>query len=353
MTEASRFWNTNNEGDGASSGYTPAQIASWMKAVFGEGILIGIGSELAVSGSASPLSVADGAALVDGLFYENNAAVELTVTTPSVGITGGRVILRADWTAQTVRAAVLLNTDGVADIPDLTQTSRTTYEICLATFQIETDGDIISLTIETERASFGGTNPQIVLNSLGVLGNPTNSEDVAEMISPVDGLSLVRNGTSLEFGQLTSNGIADDAVDTDQIADDAVDDVKLGSRVPKFTDRQGGDATDWNSPGASNYTPGNIRAYAGATEVLITSWYTTNVYNNDYLVTLPGSLSKPIIFTAFLSIATTPPESPVQVYSVIAEALDNNHIGIHAYRAVGSSSYATIRIAWLAIGPEA
>lgn len=212
MAESSRFFNSNGVGDGGASGYTRAQIASWMKAVFGAGILKGIGSELVVSGTASPLSVATGAAIVDGLFYENSAALNKTVTTPSEGTTGGRIVLRADWAAQTVRAVVVLNTDGVADPPALTQTSGTTYEINLATFTITTGGEIGSLVVEPDRASFGSglQYGDMTLSGWGILGNAGNTVDEAERIIPSgDGLPLNRNGTALEFGQIGTSGIAD------------------------------------------------------------------------------------------------------------------------------------------------
>ena len=118
---------------------------------------------------------------------------------------------RADWAAQTVRAVVVLNTDGVADPPALTQTSGTTYEINLATFTITTEGEIGSLVVEPDRASFGSglQYGDMTLSGWGILGNAGNTVDEAERIIPSgDGLPLNRNGTALEFGQIGTSGIA-------------------------------------------------------------------------------------------------------------------------------------------------
>lgn len=155
MTEKSQFWYTNGftgaTGDGAAP-YTQEEFRAHNDALFGEGVVAGAENELAVSGTASPLAVATGRAQVNGFHYWNDASKNLTVTTPIVGTTGGRVVLRADWTAATVRLAVLLNTDGVATIPALTQTSGTLYEISLASFTVTTGGVI---TLADTRAFAG------------------------------------------------------------------------------------------------------------------------------------------------------------------------------------------------------
>ncbi|MCA9972458.1 MAG: hypothetical protein KC425_19690 [Anaerolineales bacterium] len=148
MAEKSQFWYTDGftgaTGDGAAP-YTQEEFRAYNAARLGEGVIAGAGNGLAVSGSASPLSVATGRAQVAGFHYWNDSAKSLAVTTPVVGTTGGRVILRANWTAATVRLFVLLNTDGNAGIPALTQNAGVTYEISLASFTITTGG-VITLT---------------------------------------------------------------------------------------------------------------------------------------------------------------------------------------------------------------
>ena len=145
MAEKSLFWYTDGftgaTGDGAAP-YTQEEFRAYNAANHGDGVVAGVLNELSVGGIATPMTVATGRAWVNGFPYLNDAAVNLTVTTPSVGTTGGRIILRATWATAEVRLAVLMNTDGVAAIPALTQTSGTTWEISLASFTVTTAGVI-------------------------------------------------------------------------------------------------------------------------------------------------------------------------------------------------------------------
>ena len=148
MPERSSIWNSTGVGDGAGTGITQQQWLEIFRDSFtsdrysSEGVLAGVSGELKVSNSSSPLAVAAGAAYVYGFYYQNTASLNLTVTTPSVGTTGGHVVLRADWTTQTVRAVAVRNTDGTNSTPALTQTAGTTYEIRLCSFTITTGGSI-------------------------------------------------------------------------------------------------------------------------------------------------------------------------------------------------------------------
>lgn len=151
MPERSSIWNSTGVGDGAGTGITQQQWLEIFRDSFtsdrysSEGVLAGVSGELKVTGTSSPLTVAVGAGYVYGFYYQNTASLNLSVATPSVGTTGGHVVLRADWTAQTVRAVAVRNTDGTNSTPALTQTAGTTYEIRLATFTITTGG-VISVT---------------------------------------------------------------------------------------------------------------------------------------------------------------------------------------------------------------
>lgn len=148
MTEFSMLWETQTgSGDGANS-YTEDQANFFFKdfTIINQatmGVLSGIDNELEVSGSTSPLAVATGKGVCYGYRYENDASKNVAVSTPAVGDTGGRIVLRASWgPTNTVRAVVVLNTDGNPAIPALTQTALTTWEVPLATFVIDTSGNI-------------------------------------------------------------------------------------------------------------------------------------------------------------------------------------------------------------------
>lgn len=159
MAEQSMPWTTNGTGDGVSGGYSQQRWYDIFRKLFtpgqseSAGVVRGEGSELAVTGTASPLSVAAGAAVVRGFIYENTSSLNLTVSTPAA-TTGGRVVLEANWTAQTVRAKVVMSSSGVTTPPALTQTDGTTWQISLATFTI-TSGGAITLTDDRSFCHFG------------------------------------------------------------------------------------------------------------------------------------------------------------------------------------------------------
>lgn len=151
MAEQSQLWTTNGTGDGTSGGYSindwidilsklinPGQLAVG-------GVIYGEGNNLSASGAASPITVDTGAAIAYGFLYENTTPVPLAVTTPTVGTTGGHIVLRVNWAAQTVRLRLERSANGVATPPALVQTAGTTWDIRLWTFQITTAG-VITLT---------------------------------------------------------------------------------------------------------------------------------------------------------------------------------------------------------------
>ena len=104
MTEFSMLWeNVRGIGDGAYT-YDQEQAVNFYGYFTGsgdsQGVLAGIDNELEVSGTSSPLAVATGKASVYGFRYWNTSSVNVTVATPGSN-TGGAVVLRADWSANT------------------------------------------------------------------------------------------------------------------------------------------------------------------------------------------------------------------------------------------------------------
>lgn len=101
-------------------------------------------NELAVTNpSGNTVRVASGRAIVHGTWYENSANLDFTVTIPGAGVKCWSLILRKDWSAGTVRAAVA----GGGDTPySLVQTDGVTWEVPLATFKINNVGTISEFT---------------------------------------------------------------------------------------------------------------------------------------------------------------------------------------------------------------
>ncbi len=139
-------WETQSgTGDGAAP-YTQLQSNNFFRNFdvrdpASEGIAWGVTGNLEVTGSVSPLTVAPGAAICYGRYW-SDANVQLTVSTPSAGATGGLVVLRTDWATNTTRAALKMSSDGVATIPSVVQTVNTTWELPLASFVIDTSGNV-------------------------------------------------------------------------------------------------------------------------------------------------------------------------------------------------------------------
>jgi len=350
MTQNSFFWTTNGTGDGPSGGYTMDDFLKLLQNLLTpdnedeQGVLLGVGSDLTVTGSSSPLSLSAGAAIVYGLYYENTSALNLTVTTPVVGTTGGRVNLKLDWTAQTVRAAVQLNTDGTAAIPALVQTAGVEWNLPLYTFTVTMAG-VITLTRVASYCEFATrflpTNMANVA-ALSVIGRASNSAGAAAEISAAsDGQVLVRSGSALVFGQVPEAGIADEAVTADKIAADAIDDTKVGNRVPQFYRRQGGSASDWSANGSTNYTPTTVRMESGATEITISNGNSYGTVN----ITFPTAFSNvPLVFA-------TVGENVNAISLVLVTSVSSGGATLRINRATTSGD-ETRTVYWLAIGPE-
>ncbi len=350
MAQNSMFWTTNDVGDGPAEGYTMAHFYNFVRRLLTpdaeatQGVLYGVEDELVVSGTSSPLSLAAGAAIVHGVFYENTAPLSLTVTTPSTGTTGGRINLKMDWELQTVRAEVLLNTDGNSSIPALVQTTGARWDLPLYTFTITTGG-AINLTRVAAYCQFASIYPSLILDAvagLSVIGRPENSQgESSEITATGDNQVLRRSGTTLGFGQVESASIADLAVTTAKIANDAVDDAKAGDRIPQFYRRQGGNEDDWSIYGTTTYTPGAVRMQAGSIQMS----QSANQSSSTVSITFPVSFAnKPLVI---VNINSNPAEFAI-VYAI--------NVSLSAFTIVlnraTSISAENFTVNWLAIGPE-
>lgn len=350
-----------------------------------EGVCKGVLNELAVTGVASPLSIATGAGVCYGLYINDTAPVTKTVATPAVGTTGGRVVLQTNWAGTggagleaKTRIAVKLSADGSPAIPTLTQVVGTTWEISLASFTITTGGVITVTDARTFRKVTGtvGTN-EILANAVGdtdlrdsaalsVIGRGANSiGDPADLVAGSDGYVLRRAGTTLAFGQIVAAGITDATITeaklaaaasgklvtngnthdhnggdgaqipTGGIANDAIDDTKAGNRVPQFIRRKGGNATDWSIAGSNDYTPTTVRMQAG----VVTG---AGGGGGTITVTFPVAFSnKPIGLVSIQACVETIAFKAYTSASQIVITWDTTGIG-----EVGPT------FAWFAVGPE-
>lgn len=298
MAQQSMPWTTNGTGDGPGSGYSQSRWYAFFKKLFttdqeaSEGVILGEDSELAVSGTSSPLTVASGSAIVHGFFYENTSSTTVSVTNPSA-TTGGHVVLEADWTAQTVRVAAYKNTDGVTSAPALTQTAGTKWQIRLATFTITSAG----------------------------------------VITVTDARSYCHFGTKVNTAM-----IDDSAVTTAKINNDAITAGKLGAGVMALMDRQGSNANDWDLAGTTNYDiSSEVRIQAGA------SSSASNAASYTFTITFPVAFDyKPLVF------ATTGRGT----FMAAVTAISTTGITITATAVDGVASTNGMSVHWMAIGPS-
>jgi hypothetical protein len=241
MAQDSLFW-IDSTGDGGP--YTQDDLATWLKATItgdqedGEGVLATVEDELAVSGVATPLSVAAGAAYVHGHFYVNTAAVAVTVAAPSVSTRIDRIVLQADWTAQTIRIAKIDGVEGGA-APALTQTDGTKWEISLAQISTTTGG-VITVTDEREFCHFatriGAANLDAAVAGDGLAGGAGTalSVNVDDSTIEIDSDTLrVKDGGIVEAkigaGAVVEAKIGALAVTEGKIGAGAVTEAKLGA----------------------------------------------------------------------------------------------------------------------------
>lgn len=145
MTETSRFWSSTSPGDAGP--YSADQFAQYTRYLFGDsanadsgpitgsGVAPDPGLTVQQRGAGANMSVdvTAGAAFVNGTFYYTDSTVNLAIGN---NVSGNpridTVILRKDWSAQTVRLFVKQGTPAGSPVPPgLTQSSGTTWEIPL------------------------------------------------------------------------------------------------------------------------------------------------------------------------------------------------------------------------------
>jgi len=156
MTEISRPWGgtaTGDKGPYSDDNWTDAWSGLFARTGANVGVLRGAANELIVTSSGdNAISVNTGEALVDGTWYQSDAATAVTPGIPSSDPRIDRIVLRKSWSAQTVRVTRIEGTEaGSPSAPSLTQTDGTTWDIPLAQYQIATGaGAISSLTDQRE-----------------------------------------------------------------------------------------------------------------------------------------------------------------------------------------------------------
>lgn len=156
MAQKSYYWDGLVTGDASLAPYSQDVWNRLWQVMFSradnEGVLDNIDDELAVSGTTVAVSVATGKALVDGSLYQSDGLVNIAIPTPVTDPRIDRIVVRKDWSTQTIRVARVPGTENASPTaPALTQIDLSVWEIPLAQALITTGG-IITVTDERENA---------------------------------------------------------------------------------------------------------------------------------------------------------------------------------------------------------
>ncbi|MFW6030946.1 MAG: hypothetical protein ACOC9T_00015 [Myxococcota bacterium] len=181
MTETSLFWTDDGGDSGPYSADETRDIGYLLGGLDRDdaGRIMGVAASLwCVTPVTGQVRVLPGSAVVDGTLYVNDDDLDFTPTTPSVGTTGKRIVLRKEWDDKTVRATVIASSDGVATIPTPEQVEGTRWEIPLCQFEqtvsgsiqnLKNDGDSVS-AVRALRQSW----ERVILGDLWMVGPPPN-----------------------------------------------------------------------------------------------------------------------------------------------------------------------------------
>jgi hypothetical protein len=180
MTEISRFWDGTTVGDAIESPYdAPTEFSKVLAAVSGTsrrtntgGVFFGVLNSLACSSpGANTVRVASGEGMCYGAWYQSDANIDTTVSTPVSATRVDRMVLRKTWSTQQVRVARVIGTEG-GGTPALTQNVGTVWEspLCLASI---TTGGVITITDQREPAG-DGTQTQ---SAKGTTSGPTTTSN--------------------------------------------------------------------------------------------------------------------------------------------------------------------------------
>lgn len=304
MAQKSFFWTTGGAGDGAST-YTRADLSvayAVLAAVPAfEGLAPSYLNALVASvPAANTARIGTGGAVVDGKIYNNDAAVDVNI--PNAIGAGNtridRIVLRADWTAQTVRITRIAGVDAASPTaPAITQSSQATYDIKLYQVSVNTSGVVTILLDERQTA------------------------------------------------QIQAAGLAIDAVTAAALADTIIDSSHINTQVPTMVQRRGGSASDWATVGTTIQTVNKVRMVAGVQQA---SSRTYSAYGAD-LATL--TISFPVTFTGtpifFVWCHDAPFIEPKVASLGAASAI------LDTYNTKNAGQTLSPTFTWLAIGPIA
>lgn len=175
MAEFSTWWTTGGAGDGSAT-INRADHSKWASVIGG-----GNGVTPKYSGytlnelpgsapAANTWRVGTGGAIVDGKPYLNDANVDINIPSASGGGNTriDRIVLRANWTAQTVRLFRIAGTDAASPVPPaLVQNPGSSWDLPLYQVRVDTAG-VVTLQLDERlfrQLPATGLEDKVVLNT--------------------------------------------------------------------------------------------------------------------------------------------------------------------------------------------
>jgi hypothetical protein len=167
-TERSLGWATGVAGTDGATAYDTTRMTAMERNTLGTGILL-TGSYLALSATASTLTIADGAALINGYFYESNGAV--TIAAAGLAAATYNIVIIANTSA----GSLTVSANGAGTTTSTTATTRAALITSAQSATIQTAigaTNILFLGTVTVAASSFGTVSSARNQSAKVKGVP-------------------------------------------------------------------------------------------------------------------------------------------------------------------------------------
>lgn len=197
MTERSRFFNSYGADTRA---YNAAELAQVFSRFLRNGVIRDIGGNLAVSaGAGVSVSVADGEAIINGYWYENDAAKTVDLAAPDPANPRiDRIVLRLDLSSNVrlITAEAKTGVPAASPVAPALQQDGTIWEESLAQVRVPA-GSGVPLQITDERA-WAGINPVELLDMVVRSVAPANPASGNMRLYVKDGLLYLRNAAGQE-----------------------------------------------------------------------------------------------------------------------------------------------------------
>lgn len=149
------------------------------------GVIQGYLNALAVFADNTGMQVKlpTGAAWIEGTYYENDAQMNLAITAADpTNPRTDRVVLRVDWTANTIAAVVKTGVAAASPVaPALTQNFGVTWELLLANIQVvAAAGSILAGNVTDARSFAGPTIPNAMITLAMMAANSVDASKIVD-----------------------------------------------------------------------------------------------------------------------------------------------------------------------------